>query len=361
MKKIRILSAKTEEGIQAIKEVMDHSYHANIKTVPPEWVFVRIVDDTPVSFAIVDPNRIMQFPCGDIPYAFVCDIATREDRRREGHFRELMEYIFSKVKASGISFVVLHGKYQLYRPFGFEVFTHHSGIFISPGSIEEKLGGNIPEGAEELLTFEDGEYIQNGLLLVTEVQAKSLFECKAVLQVAAVIARKHGKSRILFEHPTAPSYGSRYPIYSSPETPFTALARACGAEVRIQGANPESGSIPDADWIKVMDAHGFVKSALENSRIPDSLPKTKVTFDTDAGTVTIDSTGGELRVFEGTDQEALIIKWPSGALAQLVTGYAGAEILSVVHSTPLPENAITLLKALFPRCWRFSRNESWTF
>jgi hypothetical protein len=48
-------------------------------------------------------------------------------------------------------------------------------------------------------------------------------------------------------------------------------------------------------------------------------------------------------------------------LAQLVTGYRSAETLALIHGLELPPEAQALLSALFPPCWRFSRNESWTF
>jgi hypothetical protein len=55
------------------------------------------------------------------------------------------------------------------------------------------------------------------------------------------------------------------------------------------------------------------------------------------------------------------VRWPSAALGQLVTGYASARVLAAMHETPLPDDALALLDSLFPRQWRVSRNESWTY
>jgi len=63
----------------------------------------------------------------------------------------------------------------------------------------------------------------------------------------------------------------------------------------------------------------------------------------------------------GVKPGAAQLKWPSSALAQLVTGYRSVEVLSAIHNTPLSVEAMTLPEVLFPRRWRFSRNESWTF
>jgi hypothetical protein len=66
-------------------------------------------------------------------------------------------------------------------------------------------------------------------------------------------------------------------------------------------------------------------------------------------------------VTAGVGPEAVRVAWPSSALAQLVTGYRSANVLSAVRNTALPAEIGNLLEALFPQRWRFSRNESWTY
>jgi hypothetical protein len=357
---IEFLTAETERGRQAIAQVMQRSYVADIDDVPPAWVRARAVDGVPVSFIVVDPDRQMAFPAADVRYAFICDVATREDRRREGHFRAIVEHTLASLCAAGIPFVVTHGRYPLYRRFGFDVFTHHGGIFVAPTQIERTLGA-APRPARQLLDVEDHPYLWGDMLLVTEARAGTPAEARAALQAAAAVARERGKTRILFEHPAAPSYGSRYPIYPSPETPLAALAHTCGAEVRIQGADPEGSPIPDADWIKVLDAAAFVRAALDGVGDPGPVPQGRICLDTDAGRVTIACTGSEVVASDEVQGGAETVRWPSAALAQLVTGYRSAEVLCAIHDTPLSSQAVALLQALFPPRWRFSRNESWTF
>jgi hypothetical protein len=209
---------------------------------------------------------------------------------------------------------------------------------------------------------DEGGYTMEDLLLVTDVKATTFAESRDALQVVATEARRRGKVRILFEYPPAPSYGSRYPIYASIETPFSALARTCGAQICVQGADPEGGSIPDADWIKVLDVAAFLRAAL-NGLVDSggSLPDGVVGFDTDAGTATIESSARGVQVTEGIGPKAVPMVWPSSALAQLVTGYRSANVLGAIHNTPLPTEIGNLLEALFPQRWRFSRNESWTY
>jgi GNAT superfamily N-acetyltransferase len=354
------LTAETEQGRRAIEEVMLHSYTADIDSVPAQWTYACTVDDVPVSFIVIDPGRQMEFPGGDVGYAFICDVATREDRRGEGHFRTIMEQAFSRLREAGIPAIVLHGRYQLYRRFGFDVFTHHCGIFATAELIERTLGTQVSEEAQELLTIEN-KYVREDLLLITEVKAETLVKCKAALQAAAALARERGKTRILFEHPPAPSYGSRYPIYPTPETPLTILARACGARVCIQGPDPEGGLIPDADWIKLLDAAKLLSNTLERLESKQSIPEGAISFDTDAGVATIESTGRGVKVSDAVKPGAELIRWPSSALVQLVTGYRTAQVLSLVHDAPLSAEGIALLDTLFPHRWRFSRNESWTY
>jgi GNAT superfamily N-acetyltransferase len=353
------LNAGTERGRVALAEVMARSYVAEIESVPADWARAMLVDGEPVSFIVVDPDRAMDQPGGDIPYAFIRDVATRKDRRREGHFRVLLEHTFSSLRVDGIPIVITHGRHQLYRPFGFDVFTYHSGIFITPEQVERAIGPADRGLNEQLLEVADLAYVREDLLLVTDVKATTLWESKAALQTAASLARERGKKRILFEHPSAPSYGSRYPIHAALETPFTTLARTCGAQVCVQGADPESGSIPDADWVKVLDPAVLLREALRGSDGP--FPEMTACFNTNAGAVTIESRSEGLTVHRGLKADGIHIVWPSSALAQLVTGYRSAEVLDLIHGTSLPGEARAFLNGLFPTRWRFSRSESWTF
>ncbi|MBN2390832.1 MAG: GNAT family N-acetyltransferase [Anaerolineae bacterium] len=358
---IQTLSAATPEGRQAIETVMAASYCADIDEVPPEWALARVVDGVPVAFILIDPHRQMAFPGGDLRYAFICDVATREDRRREGYFRALVEETFARLREAGIPLVLTHGRYPLYRRFGFDVFTHHSGIFITPEQIARTLGTEEPQEADERLVIQEGRAFLEDRLLVTEVRAETLAECRDALLAAAAIARGQEKNLILFEHPPAPSYGSAYPLYPTLETPLTALARACGAQVIIQGADPESGTIPDADWIEVLDAAGFLHAAVACLKPELSLPEATLSFETDAGNVTLESTETLVRIADTLTPNVPFIRWPSAALAQLVTGYRDAAALAVIHNVQIPADALALLDALFPSVWRLSRNESWTY
>ena len=359
---VEVLTADTKQGQRAVLEVMAHSYTADMESAPASWVRALVVDGVPVSFIVVNPDRQLEHPGGDLRYAFICDVATREDRRGEGYFRQLMTHTFSSLRAAATSLVVTHGRCQLYRRFGFDVFTHHCGIFATPELIERNLGTHIPEGAEQILTVEEGQHLHDDLLLVTDVRAEDLTESRAALEMAAALARERNKTRILFEHPAAPSYGSRYPIYPSLETPLVILARACGARVCTQGASPESEPIPDADWIAVLDAASLLDQTLQGRQATTlALPEGAVCFDTDTGPVTIESRWESLAVSNQIKTDAIRVEWPASALAQLVTGYRSIEALCTIHRTSIPARTIALLGMLFPRRWRLSRNESWTY
>lgn len=356
---VEILDARTERGRQALAEVMERSYVAEIECVPADWARVLLVDDEPVSFVLIDPHRRMDQPGGDMRYAFIGDVATREDRRQEGYFRLIMEQAFVSLRASVIPMVITHGRHELYRRFDFDVFTHHSGVFITPEQVERAIGLADRGTVDQLLEVADLGYILEDLLLVTDVRATTLSEGKAALGAAAWLAQERGKARILFEHPSAPSYGSRYPVHPTLETLFTILARTCGAEVRVQGADPESGSIPHADWIKVLDPAVLLREALQGVDKPPF--DVTICFDTDAGAVTIETRSGGLMVHRGVKSDGVLVRWPSSALAHLVTGYRSVEVLDVLHQTSLPARARAFLSVLFPTRWRLSRNESWTF
>lgn len=361
------VTAETEHGRQAIQEVMRGSYDAALDEVPADWALARVVDGAPVSFIVVDPRREMAFPRGKMRYAFICDVATRQARRGEGHFRALMEHVFDRLRDAGIPWVLTHGRYQLYRRFGFDVFTYHCGVWIMPDQITFALGNETAAEARQLLTVEAHPGVLKDLLLVPEVKAQTLAESRAALVAAAAAARELGKAHILFEHPPAPSYGSLYPLYTSLETPFLALARACGAQVCIQGAAPEGAPVPDADWIKVLDAAALVREVLGVvGGAGDILPEHTVCLDTDAGAVTMGVVEGKPAVLPAGStayppHEVEMVRWPSSALAQLVTGYCTPEMLNLLHGTAFSPQALALLGALQAPGWRLSRNESWTY
>lgn len=359
---VEYLTAESERGRQALQAVMQRSYAANTGVVPASWALARVVDGVPVTFALVDPDREMAYPGGRLRYAFLCDAATRDERRGEGHFRATVDHLCASLRQAGIPLLVTHGRCALYRPLGFGVFTHHCGIFVAPDQIERALGAVVPDGARQLLTVEEGAHLWGDLLLISQVRAPGFEECRAALLAAAGIARQCGKERILFEHPPAPSYGSRYPIHLTTETPLAALARACGGRVCVEGADPEGRSVPDADWIKVLDAGRllrYVAGCLAG--LGPAPPPGRVCFDTDAGTVTVESRKGALSVSEERAPGSVVLHWPGWALAQLITGYQSAPALCTILESPLEAGALALLDALFPPRWRFSRNESWTF
>jgi len=357
----RFPTAETQEGREAITKVMQASYAADLAAVPPAWATARVVDGEPVSFILVDPHRAIAYPGGDVPYAFICDVATREDRRREGHFRALMQETFRRLREAGIPWVFTHGRFQLYRRFDFEVFTHHSGLWLSPAQIRRALPPvSAVEGATPLTTL-DSKAVHEDLLVVTGGDFETTRAARTALLQAAALAERRGKARILFEHPPAPSYGSRYPIHPTLETPLTRLARTCGARHQIQGAAPEQDTVPDADWIKILDAPTLMRALIATLRLPDSMPKAALTIETEAGAFTLDSNGTRLRVMEPRLKDEPVFAWPAGALAQLVTGYRTAAELAAMHGLALPDSARVLLDACFPPRWRLSRNESWTY
>jgi len=353
------LSAESERGRRAIEEVMAHSYEEDIDRVPPEWALARIVDEVPVSFALVDPNEPLMFPNGAIRRGFLRDIATREDRRYEGHFRATMQEVFDRLRLAHITVVSTHGAHELYRRFGFDIFTHHHGIFITPGQIARHLGVSSSQEGERFLEIEEGPPRRPDLLLVTNVTAVTAAEARCALLGAAAMAERRGRRWILFEYPPA---GRVSVGHVSLDSPFRSLALACGAQVRLEGGVPEGRPIPDGDWIKVLDAVGFVEEAVRLlAPMAPSLPSVNIAISCDAGDLTITSSTVGVTVRAGRSEGARVLEWPSVMLAQLFAGYQSAQVLACLHGVALPPEAAAFFAALIPRQWRLTRNESWTY
>jgi len=353
----RIVTAETAEGRRAIEEVMAHSYQTELGGAPPRWWRALIVDDVPVSFIRVDPDDSVPMPGGRLRSAFVADVATRENRRREGHFRRLMEITCADLRAEGVLVLTLHGSCHYYRPLGFDVWTHHCGFFATPAAIAQRVGPATAGGSKELLEIDDRPQLIADLLVVTDVRAWTYPEAKAALLAAAALARERGKERILFEHPRAD-----HTLHPTLETPFTELARACGAEMIVSRADPEGRRVDHADWFKVLDTHRFLSDVLPLRPVKEgSLPNAAVTFETEAGTATLRGSAEGATVTTDPCSDAWQVTWPSSAVGQLALGYLSAAALAELHGTPLPLEPLWLLSTLFPQWWRLSRNEEWVF
>ncbi|MHB0856854.1 MAG: GNAT family N-acetyltransferase [Anaerolineae bacterium] len=357
--RLAFLTAETAAGRDAIREVMACTYDTAIDAVPPAWAHVLLADGVPATFALLDPDRAMAFPRGDLPFAFLEDAATRTDMRGRGLYRAMLRHLEDSLRAHSRSILVTHGDCILYRRLGFEVFTHHCGIFIMPEQIERRLGRSAGETASRVAV--DDAHTKPELLLVREVTADGLAACAEALREAAALAGRRGKTTILFEHPAAPSYGSRYPLHPVVETPLAELACACGGRLCLEGDDPESGLIPHADWIKVLDAAAFVREAVALTEEPEGgYPHGAFCLATEAGPVALES-GLEGVVVSRQFQGGGRLAWPVRALAQMVTGYQSAGALAAMHQIQIAAADLALLESLFPRRWRFSRNESWTY
>jgi hypothetical protein len=361
-KSIEFLTADTPAGREAINSVMRLSYTTDIDDSHPDWALALIVDGVPTSFALIDPTRQMSFPGRSIPYGYIAHVATRKDRRSEGNFQIIMNESFRRLKESGCTLAVVHGPYRLYYQFGFTPFTYHSGIFIKPEQISRVLGTKVPPHAESLFHVEQSSLIRRDLLVISNLRVREYHEASAILIGAAEYARRFNKSEILFEHPNAHGYGSTYPIYNSPETRFTKLARALGGRVIVKGTDPVSDEIPEADYLKPLDIPGFLHQCA-TGRLARSNPlqNGQIAFHTENGDATIESDGNAVRIYAGCKKDATIVNAPTAALAQLVTGYLPVNLMCAVYNIPLSEPAKALLSSLFPPIWRFSRNKSWMY
>jgi hypothetical protein len=361
---VKYLTAESEAGREAIIEVMGLSFQDEISDHLKEWSIARIVDGTPVSFILIDPYKQMDFRGGKIRYAFIGDVATRKDRRSEGHFRGIMEHAFGKISENGITIVGIHGHSKLYRDrFGFNTFTYNQGIFATPEEIEMTLG--VLNNSKQSESFEvlSGKFIHDDLLIVTDIKVMTINECKNVLQQAASIAKELGKNEILFEYPFSESTEAFYPAYKSIDFQLCRIAEVCGARRVLQGAFPESGPVSHGDWIMLLKPYELVKSIIELADDCSGVPSVGVNMAVDGSTLSINSTSGGIRVSPELldDSEADNMQCTTTDLVRLVTGYHSISELDSIRNLKISEIGLSFLDTLFPKTWRFSRNENWTY
>lgn len=355
MPKITYLTAETDEGRAAIEVVMARSYHADISHIPAQWAMARLVDDEPVAFALVYPKYPVELIHGYMPLAFLGDIATREDRRRGGHMSGMMQEVSQRLVAAGIPALLLHGDEGLYRRFGFVTYTHHSGIFLTPAQIAHEVGIQDEADLKGFRMITEG--VLPDLLVAQYPGCRDLDEAVAVLQILAGQALALGKARILLEEPPPTRFIIRY--YRTIETPLVHVARMCGGEHIVAGSDPVGRRLAHADWIRILDAPRMVEQFLAINGAPKRASG-ELTMRTEAGAFTIVAENGVAHVTPAPSMRHAL-PWPAQALAQLLMGYQTATFLGGYYDVPLPKEAAVLLDALFPRRWRFSRNESWIY
>jgi hypothetical protein len=357
---VEYITAESSRGRQALADIAQEPGELDLNDAPPEWPLARVVGGEPVSLIQVDPRRQMQFPGGSLPYAFMTYAATPVDRRLQGHFRAAMAEMSARLCAAGSSLLLTHGRWALYKALGFSVFTYHSGVFVTVDKIRHALGhGEV--AAADVITLHDRVFVLPELLVVSQVRASAEADCLLALRQAADAAERLGKTHVLFEEPAAPSYGSEYRPHATPITLFSRIASSIGAWHTVRGGEPEGDPVPDADAIMVLDTAALLRQALPLLAHRRPLPVAAVAFANDAGAATLVSDGDSVGVTAGVAPGAAAASWPSGALAQLVTGYRSATLLDELCGARLPSAALALLEALFPTCWRLSRDESWTY
>jgi len=366
-----ILTIQSDRGRTAFEEIAALTYKPDLAGIPPEWVRVLLDHGVPASFVVIDPDRRIEYPNGDVRYAFLKDAATRPDRRNLGLFRRLLEETGEELRRAGIPWVIGRVPYALGRRLGFSVFTNYSCFILHPEEIEQTLGPRRPEGAEDIIAVDESPDIREDTLVVTDVRAETESDAVVALREAAWVARSRGKIRILFEYPPASAPGSRYPIHAGRRSPLLVVAMVCTARVRLSGserdeddtaAEEERKETENTDMVKLLDLPAVLEQVLAAiAPPPDRCPEGAVAFDTDAGSATIRSGPQGWSVEEGTAPDATLVPLPADAIAQVITGYRAVRTQAYLYQAEIPPRAADLLEALFPRFWRFSRNERWVY
>ncbi len=367
-----ILTAETAEGAAAVERFLrDAPISAPWDSVPSEWIRVLCVGDLPVAFAAIAPDRRMDFPRGSVRYAFLIAGRMHPEFGDANAFRELLAACCGDLRAAGVPWLAARLPYALGRELGFETFTHNSAFVLRPEEIEQTFGGGRPDNPEGMLVFDESPDIQEDLLVVARERDLDEGEAVAALREAAWIARSRGKSRILFEYPPAPGPGLNYPIYATRHTPLMVMAMAAGARVRVSPSEPQEDADEEengrsrnvrCDMVRLTDLAAALQAVLEVSGGPAQRADIKpgaVAFDTDAGQATLEATLAGWHVRAGIAAGLAPVPLRAGAVAQMILGYRSARTLAYLHQVEIPPQAADILEALFPRCWRFSRNETW--
>jgi hypothetical protein len=265
------------------------------------------------------------------------------------------------MEEENITLAMTHGHSDLYRNrFGFSTFTYNQGVFATPAEIEERFG--FSEKEESLGHFQtiENRYVHNDLLVVINIKVRTREDCKQVLQKAAALARDRGKARILFEYPFSSEHESVWPFCRSIDSPFLQMAELCGAHTLRQSASPD-GPVSHGDWVKLLRPYEFLEAVLGLAEHLDECVTGSANIIVDSLPVSIECTNDGIRVSDEQLANADELECTSTDLVRLVTGYHSISELAVINDCDLTEETLLFLDQLFPKTWRFSRNEDWIY
>ncbi len=209
-------------------------------------------------------------------------------------------------------------------------------IRLAPEAIHRTLGRDTAasDAGRALLEVAPGRGLLPGLLLLRDVRAADAVAARSALLAAADLAEARGATRILIEAPPASRNGGGYAMQRDLSTPLIELARYCGGEIVVQGADPEGGHVAHADWFQVLDLAGLLAAALPPEADTAGLLDGAVALCTESGAATIAVRDGRATVTPGAAAGVPQIAWPAAAAGQLALGYAAAPILAA-RGTPV--------------------------
>lgn len=362
-----ILTAETDRGLAALDEISNRSRKKiNLSGLPGEWVRILMQGDKPVAYAAVDPDREIAYPKGSVRYAYLKTLSrVPGSPAREAFLVDLLENLVGDLRSAGMPWIIGRLPFGLGQDLGFAAFTHYSCFILRPEEIEQTLGGRrAPNAADKITIQHDSDY-QDDLLLVTDVRAETQEDCIDVLREAAWVARSNGKARILFEQPPVGLPGSDYAIHDTRQSILLDISMACHARVRVEASDAEMetdelGHTIPTDMVRILSLPSLVGLVAEaaDGDLADS-PNGSVAFDIPAGQATITTAEGRCEVVDEVAYGAELASFSAPAVAQILTGFRSATTQAYLDEVTIERDARRLLDRLFPRFWRFSRNEKW--
>ena len=183
-----------------------------------------------------------------------------------------------------------------------------------------------------------------------------------MLRQSAALAQQQAKERILIEYPFNSSRERSYPFCMSAGSVFTDLAETIGANVVRTAAYPEEGPVYHGDWISVLDPSTLLSQATALADTAKGLPEAQVNIVAQEVCMAIQSDGRALKVSNLRLPNTETIELKSTELARLVTGFHTIDDYIATNARrEISGSVLELLRALYPKTWRYSRNENWTY
>jgi len=370
-------------------------YEHTLKGLPrdpthrPENIRVVEADGRIVSLVVI-VDRMIRVGSAILRMGGLGGVTTHGAYRGRGYMRALIQDCLAYMERQGYDISLLDGIPDFYHRFGYVPVMPYYTLSI-PTAKAEKLGRPLrvrrfrkSDLTAVMALYHADNVYRTGTVVRTRAywqwQRKRLRHCRVAVDEQGMVRgyvwlaenRRFRVSEAAGDDPHAVEsllrslarqakacYSAEIPLVLPPDHPFTRRSLAlCGGEVTVK-VNRNGGWM--GRFINLKGAFEKLAGELEKRLRVSAFKDWQgiLRLATDLGTIELHIASGEVGVREETEGGALACTLPQTALIQLLFGYRDIAEVAADPGVAIPPEALSLLRALFPRGYPFIARPDW--